>query len=163
LNIGTPISLGCDRSYKLLEIARQKGYEVLFCDILSPPYRPNSFDAVICIAVIHHLSTEEHRLHAIRNLIKIVKPGGEVFISVWALEQDDSSKRTFDEQDVIVPWKVISQAKEEATANSVFQRYCHVFKEGELVSLLTTKCKDVEVLECFYDHSNWSVRIKRLH
>lgn len=45
----------------------------------------------ICIAVIHHLSTADRRLAAIKELIRIIKPGGRVLISVWALEQDFSN------------------------------------------------------------------------
>lgn len=119
-------------------------------------FSSNLFDATVCIAVLHHLSTEEHRLQAVKNLVRITKPGGEILISVWALEQDDSSKRQFEQQDVIVPWK--SGSKENPT---VFQRYCHVYKEGEL-SQLCLKVPNVEVLESFYDHSNWCVRIKKL-
>ena len=42
----------------------------------------------ICIAVIHHLSTAARRLAAIKELARIIRPGGRILISVWALEQD---------------------------------------------------------------------------
>ena len=42
----------------------------------------------ICIAVIHHLSTPARRLAAIEELSRIVRPGGRILISVWALEQN---------------------------------------------------------------------------
>lgn len=51
-------------------------------------FRSNSFDVCICIAVIHHLSTATRRLAAIKELARIIRPGGRILISVWALEQN---------------------------------------------------------------------------
>ncbi|XP_006822083.1 tRNA (carboxymethyluridine(34)-5-O)-methyltransferase alkbh8-like [Saccoglossus kowalevskii] len=59
LGINTSIfQIGCDRSSNLVEICRQRDYEAFTCDALSVPIRDNSCDAVISIAVIHHLSTQ---------------------------------------------------------------------------------------------------------
>lgn len=44
-------------------------------------------DYVISVAVIHHFSTEERRLEAINELVRITKPGGTILIYVWAFEQ----------------------------------------------------------------------------
>lgn len=103
-------------------------------------------------------------------------------IQAWAQEQDESSKRDFKEQDVLVPWRMqkffevetlkdcnandssnsnlrkeeIDSSSEQqfnsATVNNetvsiknaeiaedrgmkVYQRYCHVYKQGELETL----------------------------
>jgi len=79
---------GSDKSANLIKICREKGYCAIVSDILSLPYRSNSFDACISIAVIHHLSTEERRANAIREILRIAKPGGLVLVYVWAMEQD---------------------------------------------------------------------------
>ena len=49
--------IGSDRSVKLCEICIERHLEVIACDILAVPLREGVFDAAICIAVIHHLST----------------------------------------------------------------------------------------------------------
>lgn len=54
-------------------------------------FRSNAFDACISVAVIHHLSTEERRANAIKELLRIVKPNGLVLIYVWAQEQHGDS------------------------------------------------------------------------
>ncbi len=40
------------------------------------------------VAVLHHLSTIERRQKAISELIRVTKPGGKIFIEVWAKEQN---------------------------------------------------------------------------
>lgn len=50
--------------------------------------RSEAFDVCLCIAVLHHLSTTERRLEGLRELVRIVRPGGLVLVYVWALEQN---------------------------------------------------------------------------
>ena len=52
------VQVGCDRSSKLCSICQSRGNESLISDCLSLPLRTAAFDAVLCIAVVHHLSTE---------------------------------------------------------------------------------------------------------
>lgn len=74
-------------------------------DNLYLPYRDNLFDAVLSIGVIHHLTTHQRRVQAIRGLfliiififlliifsvecLRILKPnGGQLLIYTWAMEQ----------------------------------------------------------------------------
>ena len=42
----------------LLSICRERGFEAVRCNCLSLPFRGGTADGVICIAVIHHLSTK---------------------------------------------------------------------------------------------------------
>lgn len=65
--------VGCDVSTGLAEFARSKGLEVLVGDALVLPHRTGFFDFVTCIAVIHHFSTEFHRVRLIKELVRIVK------------------------------------------------------------------------------------------
>ena len=39
------------------------------------------------IAVLHHLSTLDHRLHALRELVRVTRVGGEILVCAWAVEQ----------------------------------------------------------------------------
>ncbi|KAK3737010.1 hypothetical protein QZH41_018392 [Actinostola sp. cb2023] len=79
---------GSDRSFNLAAIAKERGHSVIVCDVLDLPYRSEAFDVCICIAVLHHLSTTERRLEGLRELVRIVRPGGLVLVYVWALEQN---------------------------------------------------------------------------
>lgn len=83
--------IGCDISPPLIDICARKGHEVLIADAVNLPYKSNFGDAAISIAVLHHLSTESRRRNAIEELIRVVRKGGLILITVWAVEQEDSS------------------------------------------------------------------------
>lgn len=83
--------IGCDISAPLIGICADRGNEVLVADAVILPYRTGYGDAAISIAVLHHLSTESRRKKAIDELIRVVKKGGLVLITVWAVEQEDRS------------------------------------------------------------------------
>ncbi|KAK7740236.1 tRNA methyltransferase, has a role in tRNA modification [Diaporthe eres] len=51
------------------------GADAVTADSLVLPFREASADFVICIAVIHHLSTRERRVDAIRQLLRCVRRG----------------------------------------------------------------------------------------
>lgn len=76
------------------------------------PFRDESFDAVLSLAVVHHFATTERRVSAIRELARILRIGGRVIITVWALEQ---KSRRFESQDVLIPWQ---SPKSKTTATS---------------------------------------------
>lgn len=61
--------------------------QVMVSDNLALPFRDESFDAALSIAVIHHFATTERRVRALRELARILKIGGRLMISVWAMEQ----------------------------------------------------------------------------
>ncbi|CAD1479743.1 unnamed protein product, partial [Heterotrigona itama] len=93
--------VGVDRCKRFTDIAREKENEVLICDNLALPFRDESFDAVLSIAVVHHFATTERRVHALKELARVLRIGGRLVISVWAMEQ---KHRKFESQDVLVPW-----------------------------------------------------------
>ena len=96
---------GIDFSEKLLQICRNKNLDVEEADIRHLPFPDNSFDYVISIAVIHHLSKESDRHKAIKEMLRVCKPGGKVLFSTWASEQPCTSRFSFDLGDNFVKWE----------------------------------------------------------
>ncbi|KAG9470930.1 probable tRNA methyltransferase 9B [Eleutherodactylus coqui] len=94
-------NLGCDYCEPLVEIGRNNNLEVMVCDNLNLPFRDKCFDTVISIGVIHHFSTRQRRVRAIKEMARILHPGGQIMLYVWAMEQKG---RRFEKQDVFVPW-----------------------------------------------------------
>uniref|UniRef100_A0A8C2X4M6 AlkB homolog 8, tRNA methyltransferase n=1 Tax=Cyclopterus lumpus TaxID=8103 RepID=A0A8C2X4M6_CYCLU len=88
------IAVGCDRSSALVQICAERGFHAFVSDALSVPLQTASCDACISIAVIHHFSTQERRLAAVRELVRLLKPGGRALIYVWAFEQEYNKQRS---------------------------------------------------------------------
>jgi len=115
-------AIGSDTSVELLKISTSRGHSSVQADIVNLPYRDQAFDSVICIAVLHHLSTEERRVEALRECMRIVRQGGDALFYAWAMEQkmpaenaqkvkvegnaEGRSGHRFDEPDVLVPWHI---------------------------------------------------------
>jgi hypothetical protein len=114
--------------------------------------------------------------------VRILCPGGRALIQAWALEQEATSKRQFKDQDVLVPWSLQQQfvrggdkgssskqnknidsgvSADQESKSVVFQRFCHVYKEGELEELINMipQCR---VVESGFDKSNWFIMIEKL-
>ncbi len=106
----------------------------------------------------------------------MVRKGGRVLIYVWAFEQE---KKKYEDQDVLVPWHLqekydkeqkkaapeaapgTAPVEEEKKSEKVFKRYYHMFKEGELATLVK-EAKVLDVLRTYYDHENWCVECAKL-
>jgi tRNA (uracil-5-)-methyltransferase TRM9 len=137
---------------------------VIVADILQLPHQPGAFDFAISIAVVHHLSTTERRVEAIRSILQPLKANAPALVYVWALEQG-SSRRGWnegDDQDVMVPWVMRGSKKAGSgeqtngtapTEDKVFHRYYHLYRRGELESEI--EAAGGVVVESGYEKDNW--------
>lgn len=152
------IMLGCDRSIELLRICRSHDDEVCLMDGLFMTYRQECFDCVISIAVIHHLSSNALRRRFIINMLNVLKKGGRGLIVAWAMEKDTSgrdtkSNRGYSKADVMVQWQLQKKYSEE---EAVYERYYHMFHQGELEWLLNS-FDSIRVEKSWYERENWFV------
>ncbi|OQR97209.1 alkylated DNA repair protein alkB 8 [Thraustotheca clavata] len=163
----TSACIGGDRSESLVKICSSFDLNVMVLDALLVPLRSNMFDVALSIAVLHHLSTLAHRLQAVKEILRVLRVGGTGVIYAWAQEQTEDSRRTFDTttQDCMVPWnldKRYAKDASESTKPIVVQRYCHMFKEGELDTLVRL-CGNATIIDSYYDESNWAVIFTKTH
>ncbi|XP_063314113.1 probable tRNA methyltransferase 9B [Pelobates fuscus] len=107
-------NLGCDYCKPLVDIAKNNKVEVMVCDNLNLPFRDKCFDTVISIGVIHHFSTKQRRIRAIKEMARILLPGGQIMLYVWAMEQ---KSRRFEKQDVFVPWNKALLSRQPSETN----------------------------------------------
>ncbi|ETN43891.1 uncharacterized protein HMPREF1541_11022 [Cyphellophora europaea CBS 101466] len=91
LNVNKDVFIiGSDRSSNLVDLAskhqtsqpnnaiRNSYQDVLVADSLNLPHADHVFDFAICIAVIHHLSSFERRVAAIRAIVATLKQNGPI-------------------------------------------------------------------------------------
>ena len=66
--------------------------DVLVADGMKTPFRSESCDALISIAVLHHMSTPQRRVEFLEETLRLLKPGGRALVTVWATEQENMDK-----------------------------------------------------------------------
>ncbi len=170
------IFIGLDCSISLLKICKKQNLEVICNNALNISIRDNAVDATYCIAMLHHLSTEENRLQVIKELIRITKINGQIFLYVWAYNQDNNSRvsdKKFTQKDCLIPWhlqeKYIDKDKllkdNKISYNTeqklfIFQRYCHLFIKDELY-LLFKKINNIKIIKDGYDRGNIYIQIEK--
>lgn len=82
-------TIGCDISVNLLLICRQRGFEVVQCDMTRLPFRDDLFDSLISVAALHHVVTAKRREECLKDQVKLLEPqNGTMLIQVWAFEQE---------------------------------------------------------------------------
>ncbi|KAL3142945.1 hypothetical protein ABBQ38_003230 [Trebouxia sp. C0009 RCD-2024] len=97
--------LGSDRSSGLAQVAATRlaagtgaasgssfKADVAVADGMCLPYASNRFDAVLSIAVVHHITTPSRRIHMLTELLRMLRPGGKALVTVWATHQEDMKK-----------------------------------------------------------------------
>jgi ubiquinone/menaquinone biosynthesis C-methylase UbiE len=146
---------GCDGSEAMVKICCDKGLNCCLGNLKSLPFNDDEFDHAICIAVVHHLATREHRIHVIKELIRVTKNGGSIMIQVWG----NTNSNYQDEQDRLVRWRLKGQYN-ETTANQScdYYRFYHYFNDGELEELCRVAGNN-HISRSFTTHDNYGVII----
>jgi SAM-dependent methyltransferase len=97
---------------------------VLVADAVNLPFAGHSFDWVVAVATYHHISVKQGRESAFPELRRVLRPGGEAFITVWNRWQSKFWNRG---KEVLVPWR---------TGDKEILRYYYLFTYTEIISLL---------------------------
>lgn len=135
--------VGIDKCNSLVNICNEKGYNVSQSEINNIPFNENIFNHIICIAVIHHLESEEKRVNAIQEMIRVLKPGGKLLLTCWAFESDEySKKKNFKKGDNFVKFN-----KEEIL------RYYYIYDKEGFKNLCENAHNNVEIT---WDRGNWN-------
>ena len=149
------IDFGTDNSMTLCNYAKQRDRPIFRATALDLPIRDGVFDAVICIAVIHHFANEERRKKCLREISRILKVGGTAFVTAWAIEQ---KKKHYDEADQMISWTIDKRFGDE---NTKLDRFYHFFRKGEFEELV----KDIDSLELVeetWEKENWNALFKKV-
>ncbi len=136
---------GVDFSSEMIKLARRYSHKFEFpvnlqvVDVRCLPFADQSFDWAISVATYHHLKGHEDQLTALRELRRVLKPGGEAFLTVWNRCQP---RFWFKKREVAIPWKAKGQ---------VVLRYYYLFTFWELETLV--KKAGFQILKSFPEHS----------
>ena len=132
---------GVDFSTEMLKFARKYAAKFDFtvslsaADVRYLPYPNETFNRAISVATYHHVKGKEERLKSLQELGRVLKPGGEAFITVWNHWQP---RFWFHGKEIGVPWR---------TKAKTLYRYYYLFSYRELEKLV--KKAGFEVLKSF--------------
>lgn len=121
---------GVDFSGEMLKFARRYAEKfnftvnLLLADVCYLPYPDATFDWAISVATYHHIKGKEERAKALQELRRVLKPGGEAFITVWNHGQP---RFWFRGKEIAVPWR---------TRDKTLHRYYYLFSYPELEKLV---------------------------
>lgn len=90
LNRRLPDSLqyvGVDQSEELIKIAGKNNLDADFyvADVLNLPFQDGEFDIVAGIAFLHHIPSQELREKCLKEIYRVLSPGGILFLTNWNL------------------------------------------------------------------------------
>ena len=97
---------------------------LLVADAVHLPFGNSVFDCVLAVAAYHHIAGRQSRDLAFQELRRVLKPGGEAFITVWNRWQQDFLGKG---REVWVPWK---------TGEKEILRYYYLFTYFEIEAAL---------------------------
>jgi tRNA (uracil-5-)-methyltransferase TRM9 len=130
---------GIDNSEKLIEIAKENFPEAKFFvgDALNLPFQDNFFDKVYSIALLHHIPSEDFRIKVLKEVKRVLKPGGILILTCWRIHRLREilallkytllkiiGRSKLDFKDFFVPW------------GKKMLRYYHFFTQRELENLV---------------------------
>jgi tRNA (uracil-5-)-methyltransferase TRM9 len=121
---------GVDFSGEMLKQAQrfsakfQLKANLVMADAVSLPFGDETFDWAVAVATYHHVKGKTERETALQELKRVLKPGGEAFLTVWNWGQPKFWLRYKENR---VPWRV---------AGKTVYRYYHLFSYGEFQKLL---------------------------
>ncbi len=148
------------RRFAEYRLKKHKNAKMIVGELPKLALSNNIADAVTCIAVLHHIPSNEERQKSIKELHRILKPGGIMLLSVWNLR----AKR-------FLSWKMIKNAwlripgfkgGDAGDFHYIWKagkipknRYVHAFTLSEFVVLFDKQDWEIEKIGA-YDSKGWT-------
>ena len=146
--------IGIDNCKPFVDICSSKNLKVYHQNCCNIDFKDNTFDYALSIAVFHHLSSDIRRYNAMKEMIRILKPGGSGVVSVWGVNQinrnNNMKMRTFIPGDNYVPWTRKKDKK-------IFKRYYYIFNKNMFENFLEQFTHQIKIEKIFNERGNWIV------
>lgn len=117
-----------DFSEKMVEFAKKKAkklgmdVDVQKADSVKLPFEDDTFDSVLCYAVIHCIESAAKRKKTLKEIYRVLKPGSEALIVTWGANSPRLKNKG---KECYIPW-TLKYMKEKQ------MRYTYVYDKDEL-------------------------------
>jgi tRNA (uracil-5-)-methyltransferase TRM9 len=135
---------GVDISSRLLRIVQKKlqntsfkNITLIHADVVQLPFTDESLEVILFIASLHNIQGKDHRLMALKEVARVLKPEGSALVSVWSRWQDNFYKQVLkgfiihprSAGDIEIYWR---------QHNLNIPRFYHLYGRGEFLKELQT-------------------------
>ena len=143
-NSNNLIFTGIDNCENFVTLCKSKNLNVINANMTSIPLKSNSADAILCIAVFHHLENTENRVKALLEMKRLIKIKGQILLSTWSINQPQKTRRSFNNygNNIVLYNKY----------GTLYERFYYIFKIDELHKLFTL-C-GLTIIDYKYDCGN---------
>lgn len=145
-----------DFCQNFLEMVQKKKNEVIQINVKTLPFRNNTFDHVICVAVIHHIKDKLDQIKAIKELIRVTKRKGTILITVWEVHGE------YKKGDNYVDWNLQKKYNKDASKDVVLKRYYYMYDDNELYKDIFKNINNIMIESFKSSHNNRFVIITKL-
>ncbi len=129
-------SIGVDICPEFCKICRDKGITVIESNVLDVDFSEESFDYILCIAVIHHIKEEDDKIKLLNIINNILKTNGKALITGWTTQEPT--------RNLVHGDNIVKFGKNE--------RYYYIFQQYELYNLCKQVFNNTDYsFECYND------------
>jgi SAM-dependent methyltransferase len=152
------LSLGLDNSEKMIEICHNKKLPIIKADIHNLPFRDNSIDNIICVAVLHHLKGKSQQKKAIQNMIRICCDNGLILITVWdtsiVLKKKKSHIKCLANNEYLIGYKM-------SDLNTIHYRYYNLFNKQSILDRIEGMVDIITLIKIYNSCNNLVLILKK--
>lgn len=138
--------VGTDFSKTLLKEAKllYPKHDFRYGDVVDPDHWKDlgMYDAIFCVAVLHHIPEKEQQLYVLKEARKHMKKGAFLYLTVWNLWQEKFAQYHLNSAEL----KKADPKWVEIPYNKDWKRFCVAFDIQTLIDLLVEAGFDVKDL-----------------
>ena len=144
------IEIGCGNGKNIQYINSKKKVNIIGVDNCQN-FVNLCCDYMLCIAVFHHVLTDQDRQIAIKEILRVMKKNSIGIITCWATEQPNNDF-VFTEGVNIVPWVG------KKNINKI--RYYYVYSEKMFRDFFQS-IKEIQIISIYNEVGNWIILFRK--
>jgi ubiquinone/menaquinone biosynthesis C-methylase UbiE len=143
--------IGVDNCQNFVNLCCDRKLNVINNPITKLDFKDEAFDYMLCIAVFHHVLTDQDRQIAIKEILRVMKKNSLGIITCWATEQPNNDF-VFTEGVNIVPWVG------KKNINKI--RYYYVYSEKMFRDFFQS-IKEIQIISIYNEVGNWIILFRK--